>query len=218
MLSLLKKKSEASLAPAVPAWHPNFRNYQKLPDIKVVRTAFFVNGLAILTAVSLGIYFGFQEWQLRVIAGQISQVEAQIARNKPASDQAIAQFKKFQAAEARVDEVDTFVKSRPLVSALIVRLGQTMPSNIALDTVDMRESGLTLRLSVRGDAAAASGYATGYLERLQADKELAAFENATFTNTPTRNPATGLMAVEFLLRAKPIVKPVAKPVVGAKKL
>ena len=29
----------------MPAWHPNFRNYEKLPDIKVVRTAFFVNGV-----------------------------------------------------------------------------------------------------------------------------------------------------------------------------
>ena len=47
MLSLLKKKSEAAAAPTVPAWHPNFRNYEKLPDLKVVRTAFFVNGAAI---------------------------------------------------------------------------------------------------------------------------------------------------------------------------
>ena len=203
MLSLLKRKSEADAAPAVPAWHPNFRNYEKLPDVKVVRTAFFVNGIAILMAVSLSIYFGFREWQLRVINGQIAQMETQIARDKPASDQAIALFKKFQAEEAKVNEVDTFVKSKPLVSALILRLAQTLPNNIAFDSIDVRESGLTLRLSVRGDAAAASGYATAYLEQLRADKELAPFEEATFTSTPTRNPATGRMAVEFLLRVKP---------------
>jgi len=198
-----KKKSEADDAPAVPAWHPNFRNYQKLPDVKVVRTAFFVNGVAILLALSLGIFFGFKEWQLRVTHAQIAQVEAQIARDKPASDRAIALYKKFQADEAKVSEVDTFVKSRPLVSGIIVRLAQTLPSNIALDQIDVRETGMTLRLSVRGAAAAASGYATAYLEQLRSDKELAPFEEAAFTSTPTWNPTTGRMAVEFLLRVKP---------------
>ena len=55
MLPFLKKKSEASAAPAVPNWHPNFRNFEKLPDIKVVRTAFFVNGAAVSVALALGL-------------------------------------------------------------------------------------------------------------------------------------------------------------------
>jgi hypothetical protein len=202
MLSLLKRKSDADAEAAQPAWHPNFRNYEKLPDVKVVRTAFFINGVAILVAVSLATYLGFREWQLRIVNEQIVQVQAQIDRDKPVSDQAIALFKKFQAEEAKVNEVDTFMKSKPMVSALLVRLAQTLPENIALDNFDLRDSGLTVRLSVRGDAAAASGYATAYLEQLRADKELAEFAPATFTSTPTRNPATGMMAVEFLLRAK----------------
>jgi hypothetical protein len=202
MLSLLKKKSEADAPPAVPAWHPNFRNYEKLPDIKVVRTAFFVNGIAILIAVSLGIYFGFKEWQLHVINGQRAEVRAQVDRDKRASDQAIALFKKFQVEEAKILEVDTFTTSKPIVSTLILRLAQTLPNNIALDTMDLRDTGLTLRLSVRGDAAAASGYATAYLEQLRGDKELTQFDEFAFTSTPVRNPATGRMSVEFFLRIK----------------
>jgi hypothetical protein len=202
MLSLLKKKSDADAAPALPAWHPNFRNYEKLPDIKVVRTAFFVNGVAVLVVVSLAGYLGFREWQLREVNKQVAEVQAQIDRDKRASEQAIALFKKFQAEEAKVNEVDTFMKAKPIVSALILRLAQTLPKNVALDNIDLRDTGLTLRLSVRGDATAASGYATAYLEQLRADKELVGFEEATFTSTPTRNPTTGKMAVEFFLRAK----------------
>ena len=86
MLSLLKRKSEADAAPAVPAWHPNFRNYEKLPDVKAVRTAFFVNGASILVAVSLLVYFGFREWQIRTINSQVAQVQAQIDRDKKGSD------------------------------------------------------------------------------------------------------------------------------------
>jgi hypothetical protein len=203
MLSLLKKKSEADAPPALPAWHPNFRNYRKLPDVKVVRTAFFVNGIAILAAVSLGAYAGFREYQLNVVNVQIAEVQTQIDRDKKVSDQAVALFKKFQAEEAKVMEVETFLKSKPLFSTLILRLAQTLPQNIAIDNIDLRDTGLTLRLSVKGDAAAASGYATAYLEQLRADKQLnQLFEQATFTGSPTRNPATGKMAVEFLLRTK----------------
>jgi hypothetical protein len=202
MLSLLKKKSDADAPPALPAWHPNFRNYEKLPDIKVVRTAFFVNGVAILIAVSLGIYFGFKEWQLHVINAQLAQVQGQIDREKNTSDQGIALFKKFQAEEAKINEVETFITSKLVVSTLILRLAQTLPNNVAVDTMDLRDAGLTLRLSVRGDAAAASGYASAYLEQLRADKELTQFDEFTFTSTPIRNPTTGRMAVEFFMRIK----------------
>jgi hypothetical protein len=212
MLSLLKKKSEVDAAPAQPAWHPNFRNYEKLPDVKVVRTAFFINGVSVFLAVALIVYTVFREWQIRVIGSQVADIQVQVARNKEVSDQAIALYKKFQADETRAGEVETFQRSKPVVSALLLRLAQTLPKDIALDTFELRENGLTLRMSVRGDAAAASGHATAYLEQLRTDKELSLFDQFTFTSTPTRNPATGRMAVEFLLRLKP-----AAPAPGGKK-
>ena len=202
MLSLLKKKSNADAAPAVPAWHPNFRNYEKLPDIKVVRTAFFINGAAITIALAALIYVGLDEWRLRGINNQITQVQAQIDRDKKVSDQAVALYRKFQAEEAKVTEVDTFIKSKPAVSTILMRLAETIPANIALDTVDFRETGMVLRLSVRGAPDAASGYATNYLEQLRADKQLAIFDTFDFTSTPTPNPTTGRMAVEFFLHLK----------------
>lgn len=203
MLSLLKKKSDATAAVQIPPWHPNFRNYEKLPDIKVVRTAFFVNGVAIFLAVGLLTYFSFKEWQIHSVNVQIADWERQIERDKKMSDQAVAHFKKFQAEEAKIAEVDTFVKSKPLVSELLIRLAQTLPANIAIDSFDLRETGLTLRFTVRGAPDAASGYATAYLEQLKADEELAKrFEDVSFTTTPTRNPTNGRMTVEFLLRTK----------------
>jgi hypothetical protein len=200
MLSLLKKKSDEDAAEALPAWHPNFRNYQKLPDIKVVRTAFFVNGIAIFVVLALATYLGFREWNLRLLHQQVAQMQSEIDRDKRASDQAIALFNKFKTAETKVNEVNVFMTSKPLVSALLVRLAQTLPKNIALDNFDLRDTGITLRLSVRGDPAAASGYATAYLEQLRGDKELAQFGDVSFTSTPTLNPSTGKMAVEFLLK------------------
>ncbi len=206
MLSLLKKKSDAAAAAAVPPWHPNFRNYEKLPDIKVVRTAFFINGAAITIALALAIYFGFHEWQLRVLGLQIAEQSRLIAKDKPASDQAVALFKKFQAEEAKIIEVETFIKSKPLVSELLAHLGATVPANVALDSFDLREGGLLLRISVRGSPDVASGHATAYRDQLATDKLLAQyFTEASIANLAP-NPATGRLAVEIVL-----------PVKGAKK-
>lgn len=202
MLSLLKKKSDAAAAPTVPSWHPNFRNYEKLPDIKVVRTAFFINGAAVSVAVALATYFGFQEWQLRVLRTQIVDVEKRIKADKPVSEQAVVLFKKFQAEEAKIIEVDGFIKSRPLVSDLMQHLGRTMPSNMAVDAFDLRDAGLVLRLSVRGAPDVAAGYATAYLNQLKGDKVLMTeFADAAMTNL-SRNMTTGRLAVEMTLPLK----------------
>jgi hypothetical protein len=202
-LPFLKKKSEAASAPLVPAWHPNFRNYEKLPDIKVVRTAFFVNGAAITIALALLTYFGFQEWQLRNLQGQIADWQRQIDRDKAGSDRAVALYKKFQAEEARFQEVDAFLKSKPVLSDLIVRLGQTLPPNIAIDSFDLSELRLVMRITVRGAPDVAPTYANAYLDQLRADKELARFDQAAFKGeNPQRNAATGRLTVEISMPIK----------------
>jgi hypothetical protein len=201
MLPFLKKKSEAAAAPLVPAWHPNFRNYEKLPDIKVVRTAFFVNGAAVSVALALLIYFGMQEWQIHGLSVQIADAQRQIDQNKAGSDKAVALYKKFQAEEAKISEVDKFVTSKQVVSDLLLHLGETLPSNIAFDGFDLRDTGLVLRLTVRGTSDAALGYATNYLEQLRADKKLATFDEFSIT-TSTRSPTSGRLAVEMFFRLR----------------
>jgi hypothetical protein len=203
MLSLLKKKSDAAAAPLVPSWHPNFRNYEKLPDVKVVRTAFFINAVAVTVTVTLAVFLGFQEWKTQVLHGQIADAERRIQQDRKTSDLAVANFKKFQAEEAKIKEVDVFLKVRPAVSDLIVHLGRTLPPHIALDTLDLREASVILRLSVSGASHdVAAGYATEYLQQLQGDTVLAQwFEPARMTNL-SRNPATGRLVVEILAGVK----------------
>jgi hypothetical protein len=200
MLSLLKKKSEANV-PLVPAWHPNFRNFERLPDTKVVRTAFFINVFAITVTLVLLLYVVRKEWDLHTLRVQVAEKEQQITRDKPASDEAVALFKKFQAEEAKILEIDAFVKSKPAVSELLMHLGQTLPKNIAIDRFDLRDNGLALSATVRGAPDQASGLASAYMEQLRADKELARFDDIAPTNSG-RNPQTGRIMIEFFLRFK----------------
>lgn len=187
---------------AVARWHPDFRDVRKLPDVKVVRTAFFINGALAVAGVLLGGTLAFREWQVREVAGQIAEEERKIVRDRPLSEAALKQYQAFREDHTRAEEVAAFVASRPSVPALLRRLGETMPPDLALDGFELREDGLALRFTVRGDALAASGLATRHLEALRGDAALGAFDQFTFAGTPARNVTTGRVGVEFFLRLK----------------
>ena len=206
MLSLLKKKPDAAAANLTPAWHPNFRNFERLPDTKVVRTTFFVNATAIVVTLVALIFTGNREVTLHSIKGQLEEIEAQIVRVKPASDKAVSLFAQFQAEEKQLAEVDAFLKARPIVSDLILRLGQTLPTNVALDYFDLRENVVTIRGTVRGAPDMASGYASAYVDQLRTDPELALKFDDVLLKNLNRIPTSGRLAIEIELKLKGAAK------------
>lgn len=225
MLSLLKKKKnpeEASALPQAPAWHPNFRNFEQLPDIKVVRTAFFVNGVAAFIALGLLVFLGNREYELRSLKAQIAAFDAQITHDKPDSDKTIALYKKFQEQEKRVNDVDAFVKSKPLTSEILLRLGETRPKNIALDSIEIRSpdgnaaivSTIVLRATVRGSADLATGEAGAYVDVLKNDPVFGPkLAEPPEVSSSSRDPGTGRLKIEITMK----FKGKAKPPVPAKK-
>jgi len=200
MLSLLKKKSDNAALPA--SWHPNLRLADRLPDTKVVRTAFFVNGAAVTIALALALYLGQKEWQIRGLNIQIAEWQRQIDRDRTVSQQAVLLFSKFKAEAAKTAEVQAFINSKPVISAIILRIGQTLPNKIALDTLECRDSGVALHGTVRGAPDQASGDASAYLDQLRRDKVFSTlFNDATLTSL-TRNPTSGRVMVEIFLDYK----------------
>ena len=208
MPSLLKKKPEAAAVSEMPPWHPNLRNFARLPDTKVVRTAFFINGASVFIALGLLLWFSYQEYKLHNLDRQIADWDPQINRDKKESDQFVALYAKFQAEQARINEVDAFVKSRPAVSQLLMRLGQTLPKDIALDSYDQQLLGVTLKGTVRGTPDEASGYASAYLDQLRADKVLGVnFDEFAFSGAGvSRNPQTRRLQLQLFLRFRPAAK------------
>ncbi len=200
MLPFQKKKSNAAPVQA-PAWHPNFRHVDALPDIKPVRTAFFVNGVAIFAVLTIAIFCGVQEFQLHSLHKQIEKWTADRDRDKPGSTAAIGLFNKFKTEEARIREVDEFLKSKPLVSDLIIHLGQTLPKDIALDTFDLKDTGVSLKATIRGAPDTAAGKASAYIELLKGDKVLAPqFDDISQTNIGRSN--SGRLTIELFLKFK----------------
>ena len=203
MLPLLKKKPKtASAAPQMPAWHPTFRNYERLPDIKVVRTVFFVNGVAITVALAVLTIFIFKEYHYHSLCRQVADAQAQIDRDQRGSSQAVALFNKFQVEEKKILEVEAFLKTRPLLSNLLLQIGQTLPKNVALSTFEIHDNGVVMRGTVRGAPELASGEASNYVEQLNRDVAIKALFGEVSLTSISRDSQTGRLSIELFLKFK----------------
>ena len=152
------------------------------------------------------VYTGNRELKLHAVNSQIEEVEAQIVRDKPASDKAVSLFTKFKVEEAQLNEGDAFIKSRPIGSDLLLRIGQTLPANVALDYLDLRENLLILRGTVRGAPDMASGYASAYVEQLRVDPLLVLKIDDVVLKNLNRIPISGRLAIEIELKLKGAAK------------
>lgn len=211
MLPLLKKPSDKPSVATVPAWHPNFRNFERLPDTKVVRTSFFVNGVAIVLVLILAIFTIYREYSLNTLRTQARDWQTEVDKNKPASDRAVAAFKQFQEQEKQIFALRDFMQtSKITVSEFILQLGESIPPTVLLTSMEYRGTSIALRANVAGTADTASGEASLYIDKLREYppfKEL--FESVKLNNI-VRDPAGGLMRIEIVLQFKAPKAPAKK--------
>jgi hypothetical protein len=204
MLSSLRNKSEA--APATPAWHPNFRNYDRLPDTKAVRTSFFISALTAVVAAVILLFVAYQEYKILTLKRETADWSRRVEVARKPSASAVADFKSFQAREKSVLEVSSFVDRKIVPSNFVHRLGATLPPDIIVDWVDLRATVAVVRGRVRGAPGAASGLASDYVTQLQSDPQIASpFESITLTSL-SRNAATEELNFEVQMKM-----PVAPP-------
>ncbi|MBI2516027.1 MAG: hypothetical protein HYV95_03855 [Opitutae bacterium] len=209
MLSLklpLTRKSDAGPA-AAPLWHPNFRNFERLPDTKVVRTTFFINAAAIALAASLSLWVGYREYHLHDINQQIDEAQAEIGRNQKQNAEAIRLSNSFAEEEKKLSEAQNFIRTPMPVTEFVLLLGQTLPKEVQIEFADMRITDPTspqciLRGLVAGTKDQASGTASNYVDILRTAPRFAeAFDSVSLTALNT-DPRTGLLNFEIILKFK----------------
>jgi len=186
----------------VPAWHPNFRNFERLPDTKAVRTSFFVNGVAVVIAVSLLLVFAYQEYALYVLDRQVAEWQTRIDRDTRGSAVAIAEYKKFQEEEKKIVEVDAFLATKIVASALFLDLGRSLPNRIALQNIIYRHDGVNLRGVVRGAGDRASGEVAAYVQKLKNEPAFGPVFESISQSTLTRESQTGRLTFEMFMKFK----------------
>ena len=195
----------------MPLWHVNFRNYDRLPDTKAVRTTFFINTAAIAASLGLLLWFGFREYHINSLNGQIAGAQREIDGNARQNKEALRQSKLFADEQKKLDEAEDFLRSPISPLEFLTILAQTLPREISVEYLDSRyaeSTGATfiLRGVVAGTPDQASGSASNYVDFLRNNKRLAeVFGSVTLTNL-NRDSSTGFLAFEIDFKAKVAAK------------
>ena len=206
MLSLSKKNNEQS--EAEPLWHPNFRNFERLPDTKVVRTTFFVNTAAIATTLMLALWWGYREYHIRSLAQQVLEAQKQIDDNSKQNKEAIRLSQVFAAEEKKLADAEAFLRAPLPISEFVGLLGQSLPKEILIEALDVRLSEpknqlFVLRGLVAGSRDQASGSASSYIDLLRSHPKLGSvFEPITLEKLAP-DGATGTLSFEISMKVKP---------------
>lgn len=183
-----------------PNWHPNFRNTQLLPDLKVVRTTFFINVSCIAIATAVLMSAGYREYQAFDYRSKISSARNRIEELKVQNDALLAQNKEFMDGVRKFEEAQEFMASRISGTKMLSAVAASLPDLVELRAINYEKAQLTLRGVIKLDSETASQKASAYLDALRADAFIGtAFPDISLTNLMRDTGSQG-MTFEILLK------------------
>lgn len=206
----LTRKSDAQPVLA-PVWHPNFRNFERLPDTKVVRTTFFINTAAVVVTISLILWLGYREFHIRSLVELTAGSQREIEANVKQSNEAIRQTKVFEDEQKKIAAAMAFAGNPISPTDVVSFLARSLPAEIALESLDLKlapqaPAQCTLRGLVAGSADQATGVVSTYTDSLRNQPVAGGTFDTISLNSLDRDAARGVMVFEIQLKAKPAKK------------
>lgn len=196
-MKLPHKRGTAELA---PNWHPDFRNVSALPDLKVVRTSFFVNALCVTIAAVVLLVTVYREYMAFSLRSEINAAEEAMQTKAGRNNELLALNREFTEAMRRVQEAATFSEAPFAASELLVALSRSLPTNMDFTTIAYDNNVLTLRGTIRGASESASTHVSAYLDVLRQDPLIGKLFPDVSLISLLRNPNTLGLTFEILLK------------------
>jgi hypothetical protein len=132
----------------------------------------------------------------------VAEWQSQIDTNKKASAQAQVLSRKFAEEEKKIEELNGFLKQRMVLSEFLQHIGSTLPPEIAMDAVELRETGVDLRGVAAGTPDEASGRTSAYVETLKQDQYLLGIFEDVALNRLERAQGSERLTFAVFLRFK----------------
>jgi Tfp pilus assembly protein PilN len=166
------KMSKNEIPTFDPNWHPNFRVTDQLPDLKVVRTDFFVNIATASIAIICVLFLGIREYRATSIQNSISSWEQQIEEDGARNRAYLKMSADFEQGGKKVEEVNRFVTQDIVASSLLIALSKSIPGEIVFTNISLSEKRVNLFGSIRGSSEEASNNLTEYLDVLRENSDI----------------------------------------------
>lgn len=143
---MIKRKKEIE-----PNWRPNFVNEAKLPDIKVVRTGFAINFVAVAFFLITGGLLLQKEYSIRSTRQTIALLEQRIEKAIPDNEANLKRSQEFVAAAGKIADIEKFFIAPFAAHEFLIELGKFRPTGIELSSISFNEangSGKTNKLAL----------------------------------------------------------------------
>jgi len=120
-------------------WHTDFRNTELLPDMKVVRTHFFINLVAVVLPFVILLYWVQAELKIASINSSISSLQKQVESKQDDDKEFLELSKKFDEETAKIKAMDEFFTNLFPGSDLLLELAELMEDNMSLSQFSLAE-------------------------------------------------------------------------------
>lgn len=123
-----------------PYWRPDFKNQSTLPDIKVVRTDFIINFIAV--ALMLVAVFSLlqREYRAYVLRSSIAGMEQRIRVSGADDDLNLKESERFRESAQSIEELQRFFRAPIATHELLAELALLKPEGLIFSRVILSES------------------------------------------------------------------------------
>ena len=205
------------------AWRPDFRMPERLPDIKPVRTDFFINFAGISFALFALVLFSFQEYTIFNANSEINIKKADLNNTVSKQEEYTKNNTAFVKAEVNLAQFLLFYSKQISVSDLLVLLCRETPKGITLESIrqvpQIRTNAIATAIEISGyvrdpDTTRANDSLNAFLEILFKSPELKG-KNVSHVINPqdfAKDAERGVVKFKVRIEITPVAPAGTKPV------
>lgn len=121
-------------------WHQDFRDVESLPDIKVIRTQFFVNFIALIVPLCVAIIWILQEVNLGALREEIAKMEDEKTSMKGSNEELVALSRDFMKESAKIESLDDYYYNLFPVSDYLLTLSERVPEDMVVSSLALKKA------------------------------------------------------------------------------
>lgn len=136
----MKNPIKKSKAPAQSPWHQDFRNPDALPDIKVIRTRFFVNFVAIVIPLFVSVIWIQNEISLSSLKSSIAELEVEKLSMESSNSELVELSREFLQESAKIESLDTYYYNLFPLSDYMMTLSDQVGEDMVVSSLELKKS------------------------------------------------------------------------------
>ena len=198
-----------------PFWRPNFVNQAELPDIKVVRTDFIINFIAVTLALCVVFYTLQREYRSYALGEIILGMEQQIRVDNSDDIENLKRSVAFRESAQYIVEVEKFFDAPLIVHEFLYDLADIRPEDLIFSSLTLVENIAeqsannvrTYSITISGDAKNLT--VLDDFKKILYDRYIGNPPSFTLKIEETlqgRDDQTGIFAYRMAITLTPIVK------------